>query len=330
MRTVELSEAMFEGAISVQRTAGGLQPWRLPCDRLGLFPPEDGLVARAAMPSGVRLRMRTEATAVGLAIEPADVARRFDLTVGAELLQSVEARPGAEAVDFIDLPAGEKVLELWLPADEPVVLRGLRLSDGAQAEPAEDDRPRWVTYGSSISHCRSAHSPARTWPATAARLAGLHLTNLGYGGQCHMDPMIGRMIRDLPADVITLKVGINIQGASSLSGRTFTPALIGLVSLIRERHPQTPIGVISPIISPPREHQPNAVGLSLQAIRQHVRDGVERLVAHGDRHLRYFDGRELFGEALVADYLPDQLHPNGDGYEIMGRNAYEKVIRALQ
>jgi len=29
---------------------------------------------------------------------------------------------------------------------------------------------------------------------------------------------------------------------------------------------------------------------------------------------------------VVADYLPDLLHPNGDGYEIMGRNFAERVI----
>ena len=33
-----------------------------------------------------------------------------------------------------------------------------------------------------------------------ARTHNLDLTCLGYGGQCHLDPIVASMIRDLPAD----------------------------------------------------------------------------------------------------------------------------------
>ena len=36
------------------------------------------------------------------------------------------------------------------------------------------------------------------------------------------------------------------------------------------------------------------------------------------------------GEKLVADYLPDLLHPNGDWYEIMGSNFAEKMIDQMR
>ena len=68
--------------------------------------------------------------------------------------------------------------------------------------------------------------------------------------------MIARMIRDLPADFLSMKVGINIQGGNTLNERTFRAAIIGFVQIVREKHPDTPFAVISPIYSPPRETTP--------------------------------------------------------------------------
>ena len=218
------------------------------------------------------------------------------------------------------------MVELWLPPGHEVRVAALSLDDGASCEVVADPRPKWVTYGSSITHCSGAHGPARTWPAVAARLKGLNLTCLGYGGNCHLEPSVALMIRDLPAEVISLKIGINIYGASSLSPRTFRPALIGFVRLLREKHPTTPLAVVTSIVSPPRETVKNAVGFTLQEMRGEIEDAVKRLRDCGDENIRCFSGLELFGADLVADYLPDELHPNGDGYELLGRRFAEQVL----
>jgi len=87
--------------------------------------------------------------------------------------------------------------------------------------------------------------------------------------------------------------------------------------------------VISPIISPPREQELNAVGLSLTKMRSEIQDAVARMADCGDAKLHYFDGLQLFGEDLVEDHLPDQVHPNGDGDEIMGRNFSNVVFKKI-
>ena len=50
-----------------------------------------------------------------------------------------------------------------------------------------------------------------------ATAAGVELTSFGFGGQCQLDPFMGRVIRDQPADVVSLKVGINLVNAGQLS-----------------------------------------------------------------------------------------------------------------
>jgi hypothetical protein len=56
--------------------------------------------------------------------------------------------------------------------------------------------------------------------------------------------------------------------------------------------------------------------LTLERVRGVLRDLVDRRSA-ADPNLHYLDGRDLFGEADLAD-LPDALHPNTAGYRRMG------------
>ena len=323
-KLIRIDESMLEGAISCEAGDGWIRPWRLPFEQRSLFPPEDGIQARAMMAAGVRLRFATDSSCLALHLVPQAGARCFDLTVGGEIIQTVTAEASAGTVEFRDLPDGEQIYELWLPTNATVELCALALAAMASFRVPSDPRLKWITYGSSISHCGGATSPARAWPATAARARSLNLTCLGYGGQCHIDGMVGLMIRDQPADLISLKLGINVQG--SLGLRAYKPAIIAMVQIIREKHRTTPMILVSPIISPPREDTPGGLGLSLNRMRAEMEDAWNRLVAAGDQNLYYVHGHKLFGEDLVADYLPDDLHPNGPGYEIMGVNAAEQAL----
>ncbi len=95
-----------------------------------------------------------------------------------------------------------------------------------------------------------------SWPAVAAAQANLNLLNLGLGGNCQLDQFVARTIRDQPADLISLKLGINIVNMDSMRERTFTPAVHGFLDTIREGQADTPILIVSPIYCPSAETQP--------------------------------------------------------------------------
>ncbi|MBT6147198.1 MAG: GDSL family lipase [Gemmatimonadetes bacterium] len=335
MQNSELVDELFQGHIELQRGDGWVQPWRLPHSRGAMFvSPDEGLLARAAMASGVRLRFATESRQVRLHFKPlpitAPAAERagfhFDLTIDGDLIRSVSVAPGGEEAAFAELPAGDKVIEIWLSQEIPVALTALQ--GDAPCRPVKDPRPRWVTYGSSLTHCMRAHSPARTWPATVARRRGLNLTSLGFGGQCALDAMVGMTIADLPAEFITLKLGINTIGGA-LSARTYPAAVVGLVQIIRHKQPDTPIALVSPIGYPPHETIPNAVGYTIEGMRRDMADVHRRLVSLGDTNLIYVDGLEVFDLDLIARYAEDQCHPNGDGIEIQAANFDRAVMDRL-
>ncbi len=321
----------WEGAVSVQATNGFVMPWRLPFEEGRLFP--EALVERAAMPAGVRLAFYSDTTGIRGEIVPwpapgepdeGRVCSPLDLYLDGQFHGRVPL-DGASHFRFEGLPEGEKLIELWLPQLGVFRLRSLELSDGAGLRRYQDHRPRWVTYGSSITHCGAAESPSFTWPAIVARERGLNLTCLGYGGQCHLDHMVARMMRDLPADFLSMKVGINIKGAASLSERTFRWGIIGFVQIVREKHPETPFAILSPILAPPHEEAVNPVGLNLELMREEVAAAVTILRAQGDLNVYYFDGRALLGandESLLAE---DGVHPTADGYKLMGQHFLDRV-----
>lgn len=354
----------LEGALGVSRSAAGMTPRRLPrwASAQILDPLFQFAVSNA---SGIRLTLDTDSDALELDVMLTGIefpgnalpSPCFDLVVDGELVAghatdsggrwSVRPRPGGtaetmfragepETVTFGGLRPAAKGIEVWLPQNCIVELRDLRVSDGASVQKSTASMRRWIHYGSSISQCSEADRPTNTWPAVAARLTGVGLTNLGFGGQCHLDQVVARTIRDLPADVISAKIGVNVVNGDTFRERTFVPALHGFVDSLRDGHPETPILLITPILFPVGEQHagPTIVvngkaavverpaelatgALSIGRIRELIETVVAKRQRGGDANLYLLDGRELFGAGDLAD-LPDGLHPNTAGYRRMG------------
>ncbi|HEU5333820.1 MAG TPA: GDSL-type esterase/lipase family protein [Actinocrinis sp.] len=361
------------GALELERCEAGWVPRRLPVWTRAQYA-NSGIEDMVVQPSGVRLAFRTAATALELDVlathgvwqgdpEPQHTAG-FDLVVDGRVAAAGQTstqgnlvffndagetgrRAGAPAtVAFTGLPAAEKDVEIWLPHHTRIEVIALR-ADAPITAPAATAAPRWVHHGSSISHCHAAERPTETWPVVAARLAGVEVVNLGFGGEAQADPFTARSIRDLPADLISLKLGINLVNHDTFRGRGFVPAVHGFLDTIREGHPDIPLLIVSPIICPAVEDRPGPtvadpgradlwfISLTDPAELEQdrlslglIRGLLERIVAQrsaDDPNLFYLDGRELFGAGDLAD-LPDNLHPNAAGYRRMGERFAQLVF----
>jgi hypothetical protein len=317
-------EKWFHGAVSLEHREEGIKPWRIPFADYDLYPP-GGIGGKAEICSGVRLRFRTDSAELFISFAQLDEAAAMDCVVNGRLFQTLRLPAGETAAEFKGLPGGIKELEIYLPQNTGITVTGLQAGAEAICEPLTDPRPKWITYGSSITQCVAASSPSRTWPAIAAGASGFNLTNLGFSGNCHMEPMIGRLIRDLPADIISLCVGVNIYGAATVSPRMFTPLLIGLLETIREGHPETPLLVISPIYGTVRETEDNLLGFTLPHMRTEICRTVDMLRQRGDSRLYYMDGLDWLGQADEG-LLTDGLHPGPGGYEVMG-SRFPELLR---
>jgi GDSL-like Lipase/Acylhydrolase family len=336
----------YRGAVSLQRGPGWTAPWRLPYEQAALHLPEGG-AGRAAMPAGVRVTFRTDARALRCRYQADPPPRlngpqelpHLDVVCGQRLstvLLTADGRENGFRVGGLPgRPDGSPgLVELWLPTYAQFRLRELVL-EGA-TEVVRDDRegPRWVLYGSSIAQGRGAASPARAWPALVARRTGWDLTSLALGAACYLQPMTARLIRDLPADLVTACAGINIQALGTHNGDSLAAAVVGFVTTVREGHPTTPFTMMSAIVAPDREDVPGPSGLTLAASRGHIRRAVELLRRHGDSRLSYLDGLDVLGPDLVHLLLEpegiDRLHPAPAGHPVVADRFLARVAPGLR
>ncbi|WP_164253231.1 SGNH/GDSL hydrolase family protein [Streptomyces sp. S4.7] len=310
---------LWAGAIEVEHTSGFSRPWRLPHSRISLFP-GDMLRRRAAMAAGIRIVLGTDSTHFSGRFSPVggDELSPVDLLVDGEPVRT-RTLTAEGSFRFDGLPAGDRTLELWLPQFGESRLRGLSVDAHARVWRAEPpSRPALVVYGSSITHGRQAASPTRTWPALTARALGYDLTCLGYAGECHLDPMVARLVRDRPADLIVTCLGINVRSQGTFTERSFLPAVLGFLSSVRDGHPGVPLAVISPIVSPSKENTTGPGGMTLAQIRRAVGEAVTLLGEHGDTDLHLIDGPDILGQP-DAGLLTDGVHPGPEGHELMAR-----------
>lgn len=331
-----LSEAeirrALRGCISVESTNDGLIPWRLRWQDRALIHPD--LLKRVVCTAGVRLHLRTRASGVRLTVTPevtipffAKGEALFDLLIDGRCAGTMTiAETGRQEVVFSDLPEGEKEIEIYFPQQLALTLHAVALAGDAALLPAPA-QPLWITHGSSITHCRGAASPAHTWPAIVARDQGWDHWNMGYGGECRFDQIVARTIRDMPADRISLCLGIN-TAIGSYTLRTWRPAVEGFLMTLRDGHPETPLLIISPILSSPREtlEEPPCT-IALQTMRRELAEIVATLQAAGDRHLYLLNGLEIIGPGDEAT-MPDELHPDADGIKLMARRFLDRMPAA--
>lgn len=387
---VALPDARVEllGAAWWEETAHGLVPHRLPAWTRAQFP-DAGFGLNETNPSGVRVRFATASDRVvlhaavsqweGISTGPIPPLRDpgvFDAVVSGEGLGeggvvlsaaaphwgrltedlqtgTIHDDPGPAAPIAFQVPgSGWRTVEIYLPFRDRVRVVAVE-SDGEIAA-APSSRPRWVHYGSSISHGAEAAQPTGIWPVVAARAVGVDLHNLGFGGQALLDPFVARSMRDLTADVLSIKIGINVLNHAAYGRRMFASLLHGFLDTIREGRPDVPLIVASPLFTPIGENRPGPTGideamlptvvftshgraeqiadgaLTLRAIREIVAEVVTGRIAAGDTALTYVDGLDLYGPGDWPEFaMADLLHPDPPAHRLIGERFAPVLAGAL-
>ena len=363
--TTPITMELLRGARELEPTAHGLLPHRLPAwARAQCSDPQ--LAMAESQPAGCRLVFRTRSTVIeldalrtrpayqGVPMRPdgiydllidGQLTAQRNLSGGNVMLKDIatgaeELLPGGpDTMRFADLPDRQKTVEIWLPHNETTELIALRSDHPIEACPKT--RPIWLHHGSSISHGSNALHPTGTWPALAAANAGVELINLGMGGAALLDPFTARTMRDLPADLVSVKIGINVVNADLMRLRAFGPAVHGFLDTIRDGHPTTPLVVVSALYCPIHEDTPGPLApdfssgtmafvdtgdpaeaaagkLTLRVIRHELAAIVKHRSA-SDPNLHYLDGLKLYGPNDFAEFpLADNLHPGPQAHQLIG------------
>ena len=255
----------WDGHISLERIDDGITAWRIPYKKKALYPEE--LYGSASCSAGIRIRFCSDSIALELHVKEVNSDIKFDIQVNGKKPEKQVLRTGETCLHIRQDNATMSTFEIWLPQSQQVQVTGLSHDEGSSVLPWPETRKRFLVYGSSITQCGAAASPGTTWPAVTARTLNMSLTCLGFSGQCHADPMIARLIRDTPTDLIVLSIGINIRNRQTFKRRTFLPALYGFHATIRDEQPTVPMVFLSPIFCPLKGREDGEDALTLDVVR---------------------------------------------------------------
>lgn len=222
---------------------------------------------------------------------------------------------------------------------------GVGLGTVAPAPPPHPARATMPTSPSSITRTFRLTRPVWPFPGPTAPSFAHHAD---HSPVVRVRPRSRRARAHLrrrtppPADVNSLKLGINVVNADAMRVRAFAPAVHGFLDTIRDGHPDTPIALVTPVFCGIHEATPGpgafdpasfgtgqvkflATGdpadpargaLTLEVIRHELASLAKR---RDDPYLHLLDGLSLYGPGDDDDHpLPDALHPDRETHRLMG------------
>lgn len=287
----------------------------------------------ATIPAGMRLEFTGNATAVDIdfqsgtanALAPPHMPRGFSLWIDTEFISSTPTNLNTRGTARISVPPheGDAVVRIFLPNAGPITITGFSGS-GGDLNPTKTV-PSLVIYGDSITQGWSASDPGLAWPALLGRLLCHEDRNLGFAGSARGEIQVASLIAQSQADLIVLAWGTNCWSRVPVDGALIREQMRLFIQMIRSGHPDCPIVVVSPIVRPLAEDEPNVFGATLAEIRLGIESGVaEFATRNGDQMILLIPGRDLIDESGLSE---DLLHPNDTGHAAIAEALHTEIER---
>lgn len=232
---------------------------------------------------------------------PADIAANFPDGVPTFKLP-------AEGRLTFTLPAGEKNVILYLPADATAYIRNFEINgDFVPAE--KNEKVLWL--GDSITQ---GYGPLRSsciYVSVANRILNYDIINQGIGGYIYDKKVLMEMKGYKPAKII-VALGTNQYGDPTMD------AVEEYYARLTELYGDTPVLCVTPIWRGDYD-KPEALDTL-----EHYRAGIAEVCAKYPQ-IKVVDGFKLVPH--LPEYYLDNLHPNCHGAEIYGRNLVAEIER---
>lgn len=293
----------------------------------------------AKSPSGGRIRLRTNSTALAIRVEYDSAPNMRNMhafgQTGVDLyvdgiyrgtaVADKDAKPGKvyEHVYFTlpDQPRAERDVTFYLPLYKPAKVLAVGVDRDAKITRARRFAlPQPVVfYGTSITQGGCASRSGLSYQAVLERMLNLDFVNLGFSGNGLGEPEMARAVAGIDAACFVLDFAQNNRTVESLS-KAYGP----FIETIRARHPDTPILAITPIYAAGEWNGKS----QNEAMRAHIREVVSRRIAGGDANIQIVEGTDLLGPAQ-GDGLVDGTHPNDLGFQWMASGLASRLRKVL-
>lgn len=283
-------------------------------------------VEAGRVPAGVHLAMTGDATTVTLRVRAGErtsvpaptVDEVFTVWCGTRLVGHVPL--AAEVVVGLPVRDADDIVRIYLPETRTCVVESVVAQGGIVSAPPT--ARRWVAYGDSITQGWSVTDAGRVWPSVVARDVGLDLVNLAFAGSARGELPAAVQVAESGAELVTLSWGTNCWSSIPTDAAQLAETVRLFLAVVRHGLPEVPIIVISPIVRPGAETEPNRFDATLEGLRAAMEASVTA-AASDDPRVTLVRGRDL----VQADDLVDGVHPGDVGQAAMAE-ALLPIIRA--
>jgi lysophospholipase L1-like esterase len=196
----------------------------------------------------------------------------------------------------LNFPLYNGVNFLWIGVDQGSVV---------QAPPTFNQAGKIVVYGTSITQGGCVGRPGMAYTNILSRNLDMQFVNLGFSGNGRGEPALAHLITQIEGTrCIVLDYEAN-------AGMTIKETLGPFLDILREKHPDIPILIMSKI-----RYSYDQEGSASYAKWMDLRDFQKEMVIKrknaGDGHIHFLDGSTVLG----SDYdecTVDGVHPNDLG-----------------
>ncbi len=207
-----------------------------------------------------------------------------------------------------ELPEGKKNVVVYLPADATVLVRRFEINADVQ-RPAKKEKVLWL--GDSITQGFGPLRSGQTYVSVANRLLGYDIINQGIGGYVYDKKSLMKMEGYAP-DKIIAALGTNQYGSETMKDvEEYYETLTGIYGN------DIPILCITPIW---RGDNPDRIETFIRFC-----ENIKK-IAGSYANVKIIDGFTLVPH--LSEYYLDNLHPNGLGAEVYGRNLVEAIRKS--
>lgn len=306
----EQLKSIYYGALEFAETKDGyLQAFQYNQEQIQYFKKaSDFWYDRCLASNAKTLEFRTTATQFSFAYKFVWIGSEdtIELVIDRQISQIVYVKDLKEegTVSF-ELPAGEKDVLVYLPADATILVRDFEVN--ADFSPAvKKEKVLWL--GDSITQGFGPLRSAHTYVSVANRLLNYDIINQGVGGYIY-DPNILVDMGGYRPDKIIVSMGTNQYKTESMQ------AVEEYYEKLRELYGEIPVLCVTPIW---RGDEPETADVLVEFC-QKIKDICAKY-----SNITVVDGFSLVPHC--SEYFLDNLHPNSLGCEMYGRN----LVLAMQ
>jgi hypothetical protein len=213
----------------------------------------------------------------------------------------------------LNFPLYNGVEKLSLGLDENAAI--------AAPTPFVNDSPI-VVYGTSIAQGGCASRPGMCYSNILSRKLNRPFINLGFSGNGKGEPEVAEHISRIQDPAMFI-----LDYEANVSPERMAETLPGFIRILREKHPETPMLVVSKVAYA-REVFDKGAKKQRENSKKIERDIVEKLQAAGDKNI-YFVDAEFFQGEDFWECTVDGAHPTDLGFYRMAENLLPEIEKRL-